>query len=99
MREWLSVKSNQVQIHFVIGLNSVMNSTHKTLQTYYGCRYKEIPIISRVYLTVSIIISAACAVEVLDPYKLYLNWNLIQQGQVKEKYIIGQWPLVTDYHL
>ena len=50
----------------------------------------EIPVISRLYFTGAFLTTAACAVDMISPYNLYFNWDLIfSQGQV--------WRLVTTY--
>ena len=49
----------------------------------------EIPPISRLYLTGAFLTTAACATEMVSPYSLYFNSELILQGQV--------WRLVTSY--
>ena len=56
----------------------------------HRCRYWEIPAVSRAYLTVSCVLTAACALDVVSPFSLYFNWRLIfQRGQV--------WRLVTNF--
>ena len=52
-------------------------------------RYMEIPLISRLYLTGAFLTTAACAVELISPFSLYFNWDLVFQGQV--------WRLLTSY--
>jgi hypothetical protein len=53
-------------------------------------RYMEIPLISRLYLTGAFLTTAACAVDIVSPFSLYFNWDLVfSQGQV--------WRLVTRY--
>jgi Derlin-2/3 len=52
-------------------------------------RYKEIPIISRVYLTGSFLVSAACALQYIHPLNIYFNLKLIMAGQV--------WRLVSNF--
>ena len=53
-------------------------------------RYKELPPISRLYLTGAFITTGACAVEIISPFSLYFEWGLIvQQGEI--------WRLVTSY--
>jgi len=50
--------------------------------------YMEIPLISRLYLTGAFLTTAACAVDIVSPFSLYFNWDLvISQGQI--------WRLVT----
>jgi hypothetical protein len=56
----------------------------------YRCRYMEIPVISRLYLTGAFLTTAACAVDIITPFSLYFNWDLVfSQGQV--------WRLITSY--
>lgn len=53
-------------------------------------RYMEIPVVSRVYLTGAFLTTAGCAVDLISPFSLYFNWDLIfSQGQI--------WRLVTSY--
>ena len=50
----------------------------------------EIPPISRLYLTGAFLTTAACAVDLISPFSLYFNWDLVfVQGQL--------WRLVTSY--
>lgn len=52
--------------------------------------YMEIPVVSRLYFTGAFLTTAACAVDIISPFSLYFNWDLIfSQGQV--------WRLVTTY--
>ncbi|ETV69259.1 hypothetical protein H257_14897 [Aphanomyces astaci] len=52
--------------------------------------YYEIPIISRLYLTGAFLTTVACALELISPFSLYFNFNLIfYRGQV--------WRLVTNF--
>jgi len=52
--------------------------------------YTGIPVVSRVYLTGAFLTTAACAVDIVTPFSLYYNWDLIfQEGQV--------WRLMTSY--
>jgi Derlin-2/3 len=52
--------------------------------------YMEIPVISRLYFTSAFLTTAACAVDLISPFNLYFNANLIfQQGQL--------WRLVTSF--
>ncbi|OQR98170.1 Der1-like family [Achlya hypogyna] len=52
--------------------------------------YYEIPVISRLYLTGAFLTTAACALELISPFSLYFNFNLIfYRGQV--------WRLVTNF--
>lgn len=46
--------------------------------------YYEIPIISRLYLTGAILTTTACALDLVSPFSLYFNFNLIFfKGQVR----------------
>lgn len=50
----------------------------------------EIPVISRLYLTGAFLTTTACAVDLVTPYSLYFNWDLIfSKGQF--------WRLITTY--
>jgi len=52
--------------------------------------YMEIPVVSRLYFTSAFLTTAACAVDIISPFSLYFNANLIfVQGQV--------WRLVTTF--
>jgi len=52
--------------------------------------YNDIPVVSRVYLTLSFITTAACALDLVSPFSLYFNYKLIfAQGQV--------WRLFTNF--
>mmetsp|Transcript_70128 Transcript_70128/g.106054 ORF Transcript_70128/g.106054 Transcript_70128/m.106054 type:complete len:242 (+) Transcript_70128:253-978(+) len=52
--------------------------------------YMEIPLISRLYLTGAFLTTAACAVDIISPFNLYFNWDLVfSEGQV--------WRLITSY--
>lgn len=45
--------------------------------------YLDIPVVSRAYLTLSFLTTAACALDVVSPFSLYFNSALIwQKGQV-----------------
>lgn len=45
--------------------------------------YCEIPVVSRVYLTASIITTSACALDIVSPFSLYFHFKLIfVKGQV-----------------
>lgn len=57
-----------------------------TLQDWYF----EIPLVTRIYLTSSVLITAACSLELLSPFTLYFNWKLVfLKGQV--------WRLFTNF--
>merc|ERR1719352_1388557 len=52
--------------------------------------YMEIPLISRLYLTGAFLTTAACAVDIISPFSLYFNWDLVvSHGQV--------WRVFTSY--
>ncbi|ETO84951.1 hypothetical protein F444_01201 [Phytophthora nicotianae P1976] len=52
--------------------------------------YYEIPVVSRLYLTGSFLTTTACALDLVSPFSLYFNFNLIFfKGQV--------WRLVTNF--
>jgi len=52
--------------------------------------YMEIPVISRIYMTSAFLTTAACAIDIISPFSLYFNFNLIfVQGQV--------WRLITTF--
>ncbi|BBN15612.1 Derlin-2/3 [Marchantia polymorpha subsp. ruderalis] len=52
--------------------------------------YRQMPIITRSYLTLSVLTTAGCALEVISPYSVYLNPNLV----VKDWQV---WRLVTNF--
>lgn len=52
--------------------------------------YMEIPVISRLYMTSAFLTTAACAIDIISPFSLYFNFNLIFiEGQV--------WRLITTF--
>lgn len=52
--------------------------------------YNDIPVVSRVYLTLSFLTTAACALDLVSPFSLYFNYNLIvDKGQF--------WRLFTNF--
>lgn len=52
--------------------------------------YMEIPVISRVYLTSAFLTTALCAIDVVSPFSLYYNFDLI--------FLHGQlWRLITTF--
>ena len=52
--------------------------------------YLEIPIVTRCYLTASVLTTAACYFDVISPFSLYLNYRLIF-----EKYEF--WRIITNF--
>ncbi|CAA7394424.1 unnamed protein product [Spirodela intermedia] len=52
--------------------------------------YKQMPIITRSYLTAAFVTTAACTLEIISPYSLYLNPKLVVR-----RYEI--WRLVTNF--
>ena len=59
--------------------------------------YNEIPIVSKVYLTLSFITTAACALDLVSPFSLYFNYKLIvTKGQVR-KHLQLEKGLVIGY--
>ncbi|RWW82175.1 hypothetical protein BHE74_00009378, partial [Ensete ventricosum] len=52
--------------------------------------YKQMPIITRSYLTAAVVTTVGCSLEIISPYNLYLNPKLIVQ-----QYEI--WRLVTNF--
>lgn len=52
--------------------------------------YMEIPPVSRLYLTGAFLTTAMCALDIISPFYLYFNWDLVvSHGQL--------WRLVTSY--
>ncbi|KAL2620915.1 hypothetical protein R1flu_001120 [Riccia fluitans] len=52
--------------------------------------YKQMPIITRSYLTLSVLTTAGCALEVISPFNVYLNPNkVVRDWEV--------WRLVTNF--
>ncbi|KAK1941888.1 Derlin-2.2 [Phytophthora citrophthora] len=52
--------------------------------------YYEIPVVSRLYLTGSFLTTTACALDLVSPFSLYFNFNLIFfKGQI--------WRLATNF--
>ena len=52
--------------------------------------YMSIPPVSRVYLTASFVLTSLCALDLLSPFSLYYNYNLIfHQNQ--------WWRLITNF--
>lgn len=52
--------------------------------------YTQIPIVTRVYLTLAVITTLLCALEIVSPFSLYFNWNAIVN-----KFEV--WRLVTNF--
>jgi len=52
--------------------------------------YHEIPVITRVYLTASVVTTAACALELVSPFSLYFNAGLVF-------YKFQVWRLFTNF--
>lgn len=52
--------------------------------------YLDIPTVSRLYLTGAFLTTAACGLDIVSPFSLYFNWDLVfSKGEV--------WRLVTSY--
>jgi len=52
--------------------------------------YMEIPVVSRLYFTLAFLTTAGCALDIISPFMLYYNFDLIfSEGQV--------WRLFTSY--
>lgn len=52
--------------------------------------YREVPVVTRAYITLALLTTVACTFEVITPLSLYLNMNLIwNKKQV--------WRLVTNF--
>ncbi|KAJ0787783.1 putative derlin, Rhomboid-like superfamily [Helianthus annuus] len=52
--------------------------------------YKQMPIITRSYLTAAIVTTIACTLEIISPHILYLNPKLVvEQLQI--------WRLITNF--
>lgn len=50
----------------------------------------DIPVISRLYFTGAFLTTAGCALDIISPFSLYFNFDLIfHQGQL--------WRLITTY--
>jgi len=52
--------------------------------------FKQIPVVTRVYVSLSVVTTAACALELISPLNLYLNFKL-----VREKMEV--WRLLTNF--
>lgn len=67
-----------------------MNAVDNGANVNFVSWYMDIPPISRYYLTGAFLTTAACAVDIISPFSLYFNWELVVgQGQV--------WRLLTSY--
>ena len=51
--------------------------------------YFAIPVVTRIYLTLAVLMAGAVTFEFLSPLSLYLNFNLVRKGQV--------WRLATSF--
>lgn len=52
--------------------------------------YRQMPVVTRSYLTLSFLTTAGCALELISPFSVYYNSNLIfRKGQV--------WRLATNF--
>ena len=71
-----------------VGAGAVGNH-HQNADINVMAWYMEIPLISRLYLTGAFLTTAACAVDIISPFSLYFNWDLVFEGQV--------WRLITSY--
>nr|DAD20529.1 TPA_asm: hypothetical protein HUJ06_021992 [Nelumbo nucifera] len=52
--------------------------------------YKQMPIITRSYLTAAIVTTVGCSLEIISPYNLYLNPNLVVRQY-------EFWRLITNF--
>ena len=41
--------------------------------------FKQIPVVTRVYVSLSVVTTAACALELISPLNLYLNFKLVRE--------------------
>lgn len=72
------------------GVGAAMNHQQGGANVDVMSWYMEIPLVSRLYLTGAFLTTAACAVDIISPFSLYFNWDLVfSQGQV--------WRLITSY--
>ena len=52
--------------------------------------YRQMPVVTRSYLTLSFLTTAGCALELISPFSVYYNSNLIfRKGEV--------WRLATNF--
>ena len=69
-----------------------MNSECAHISLFFpsNIRYMDIPVISRLYFTGAFLTTAGCALDIISPFSLYFNFDLIfHQGQF--------WRLITTY--
>eukprot|EP00275_Glaucocystis_incrassata_P002178 EC124944.1.p1 GENE.EC124944.1~~EC124944.1.p1 ORF type:complete len:155 (+),score=19.92 EC124944.1:49-513(+) len=52
--------------------------------------YKQMPLVTRSYLTIAFLTTAACHLELISPFSLYFNFKLIFQK-------LQLWRLVTNF--
>lgn len=64
-------------------------ATHPLLFPLFQVWYMEMPVVSRMYLTASVLTTAACALDLISPFHLYFNLSLVREGQV--------WRLFTNF--
>lgn len=66
------------------------NLTFALSSTQLIRRYMDIPVVSRLYFTGAFLTTAGCALDIISPFSLYFNFDLIFfQGQI--------WRLITTY--
>jgi len=53
-----------------------LNETLSLLVAFF-LRYLEIPVISRLYFTGAFLTTAGCALDIISPFSLYFNFDLI----------------------
>ena len=44
----------------------------------------SLPPVTKSYVILSTALMLLCSLDILSPYSLYLNWNLIKEGQVRK---------------
>ena len=71
--------------HFRTQNNTTQHNTMAEIEQAYFA----VPVVTRVYLTLAILTAAAVTFEFLSPLSLYLNFNLVWQGEV--------WRLLTTF--
>ncbi len=52
--------------------------------------YRETPVVTRTYLTLAFITTAGCALEIISPFSVYFNAQLIVRK-------LQLWRLVTNF--